>query len=203
MTTLTEGEPLHARPQRLPSGERVATRGDAEVLYPPKAVRVFVFGAVIVAFFAIVAVAAGLHSNDVADTIGGSIACLLFAGFGGFLMAANTEGVFRRHPLVRMDITGIECARGHVSWNDVEEVARVDRPHPQGGYERFVCFGLRAQTSVRPAEHRDYYDPRWQLGSRLDENQLEIPLGGLQRESFLRRVSDFYVGPIEGLPVAT
>jgi hypothetical protein len=177
----------------------MATKGDAEVLYPPKAVPVFVFGAVIVSFFAIVAVAAGLHSNDVADTIGGSIACLLFAGFGGFLMAANTEGVFRRHPLVRLDIAGIECARGHLSWNDVEEVTRVSLPHPQGGADNYVCFGLRARASVLPAEHSDYFDPRWQLRSRLEENRLEIPLGGAQRESFLRRVSDFYVGPIEGL----
>lgn len=175
---------------------------DEEVIvYKPRGRVTFVLGACIGIACLVGAVWVAVAGADLPTRIGGPIAFLFFAAVGVVIMLASTEGIGRRrHPLVRLDPTGIECARGRVHWSDVERVTLINRPDPQGGIGfTFVGFVLRNGASMEPVAAGQYYDHRWQSRSTLNGSTLEIPAAVEEREAILEGARRFCTGgPVPG-----
>jgi len=90
-------------------------------------------------------------------------------------------------PLLRIDETGLECARGRVSWADVEHVSLKD----VGGGRRALLFTLSPQA-VSPSQAEGYEED----GVSIEPPELRIVLPGVGEKRAREIVQAFYPGEI-------
>jgi len=88
------------------------------------------------------------------------VTCAVFVGIVATLESVAIREIRRPLPLFRLDVKGVECARGRYEWHDVDKVVEVC-----GRSKRVLRFLLRPGAEARPASY--LYSDRAGIGGLL------------------------------------